>query len=29
MMVRKGVTWAEMREKRTRLPLYYLKDLLS
>ena len=29
MMVQKGVNWSELREKRTRLPLYYLKDLLS
>ena len=29
MMVKKGVNWAELREKRTRLPLHYLKDLLS
>jgi len=27
MMVRKGVNWGELRERRNRIPLYYLKQL--
>ena len=27
MMVRKGVNWAELRDYRHKIPLYYLKEL--